>query len=151
MKSFLILPVLCLLFSCEVEGELTKSNVESVIVTPPNTPPNTSNPVPETAVLQYSGIFSPTSGISVSGGVEIYSENNEYRLRLSGFDISSGPDLKIYLSKSASPNDFVTLGNLTSARIYSVPQGVSVASYTHVLIHCQQYNHLFAIAQLTKN
>lgn len=147
MKKLLMIPVLFFLFSCETEGELTKSDLNPITITPPDT----TTPAPENAVLKYSGVFSPTSGISVSGGLKIYLDNNEYKLMLEGFTISSGPDLKIYLSKSASPDDFVTLGNLTSARVYVVPQSVSVASYSHVLIHCQQYNHLFAIAELTQN
>ncbi len=138
MKKLFMIPVLFFLFSCEKEGELTKE----VLVT---------NTISQSAVLKYTGLFSPTSGISVSGGVKIYLENNKYKLKLDGFSISDGPDLKVYLSKAATPNDFVTLGNLTSATVYDVPQGVNVASYSHVLIHCQQYNHLFAIAELIPN
>jgi len=138
MKKLFIIPVLFFLFSCEKEGELTKEGLAT-------------NTISQTAVLKYTGLFAPTSGISVSGGVKIYLENNRYKLKLDGFSISDGPDLKVYLSKAATPNDFVTLGNLTSATVYDVPQGVNVASYSHVLIHCQQYNHLFAIAELIPN
>ncbi|WP_395062444.1 DM13 domain-containing protein [Flavobacterium sp.] len=138
MKNFLILPLLLLFFGCEEQGNLTKDGFNIASIN-------------QGAILKYNGNFVPTSGISVTGQVKIYFENNQYKVELDGFTISDGPDLKVYLSKAATPNDFVSLGNLTSATIYNVPQGIDVANYSHVLIHCQQYNHLFAIAQLIQN
>jgi hypothetical protein len=138
MKKLLVLPFLLLFFSCEEEGKFTQNLVEDTPISP-------------VAQLLYTGNFEPTSGINVSGEARILSENNNYKLELSNFSISDGPDLKVYLSKSSSPNDFVTLGNLTSARIYAIPQNIDFEQYNHVLIHCQQYNHLFAIAALNPN
>jgi len=57
----------------------------------------------------------------------------------------------VYLSKSNTPTDFVNLGNLNPATVYSIPQSVDLKEYKFVLIHCQQYNHLFAVAELAKN
>lgn len=138
MKKLFLLPVLVLFFSCEVEGEFTKTIEDNPSISP-------------IATVLYSGNFVPTSGITVAGQAKIVFENNSYKVELSEFSVSSGPDLKVYLSKSSSPDEFITLGNLTSARIYSIPNGVDFNQYTHVLIHCQQYNHLFAIATLTQN
>lgn len=101
--------------------------------------------------MRFSGIFVPTSGISVSGATKIYLENGSYKLQLENFNITEGPDLKVYLSQSASPDQFLNLGNLTSQTVYSIPQSVVISEYSHVLIHCQQYNHLFAIAELQQN
>ena len=138
MKKLFVLPILLLLFACEEQGALTKDGFNVATVN-------------QGAVLKYQGAFYATSGISVAGNAKIYLENNQYKLELEGFSVSDGPDLKVYLSKADSPTDFVSLGNLTSATVYNVPQGVAVADYSHVLIHCQRYNHLFAIAQLTSN
>ena len=139
MKTkYLILPFLLLLFSCSEQGQFTQNN-------------DNETPISTVAQLLYSGDFIPTSGINVTGQAKIVLENNQYKLELSNFSISNGPDLKVYLSKSSTPNQFVTLGNLTDARIYSIPQNIDLEQYTHVLIHCQQYNHLFAIAALNKN
>jgi hypothetical protein len=101
--------------------------------------------------VKYQGVFSPTSGINGSGIVKIYLENNQYKLALENYSISSGPDLKVYLSKSNTPTDFVNLGNLNSSTVYSIPQNIDIKDYKFVLIHCQQYNHLFAVAELVKN
>ena len=136
-KLFVLLPILFLLYSCQEEGELTKS-------------------IPDTAIsananLKYYGNFEPTSGITVSGEAKIYQEGNQYKVKLDNFTISDGPDLKVYLSKSSTPTQFVNLGNLTSQTVYSIPSTVNVDDYSHVLIHCQQYNHLFAIATLIQN
>jgi hypothetical protein len=141
MKNlFAFLLGIILFTSCEKEGELSTKSLEN------NT---TSN----TAVLKYSGEFSPTSGITVSGFTKIYLENNEYKLKLENLTISDGPDLKVYLSKENTPINFVNLGNFkgNGNTFYNIPTGVNVSEYPYVLIHCQQYNHLFAIAPLTNN
>ena len=139
MKKFIfILPLLLLLLSCEVEGDLTRDTELSSPITE-NTPPVAT------------GNFMPTSGIKVTGSAKIYLSGNQNEVRLENFSVSSGPDLKVYLSKNATPTDFVNLGNLTSSTVYAIPTQVNVSNYKYVLIHCQQYNHLFAVAQLSQN
>lgn len=138
MKNILLLfTIVMLLTSCEVEGHLTRDVVPTAIG--------------NEAILKYSGTFTPTGGITVQGVVMIYSENNIHYLKLDNFDISSGPDLKVYLSKTDSPSEFVNLGNLNANVTYTIPQQVNLSDYPYVLIHCQQYNHLFAIATLQSN
>lgn len=136
-KLFFLFGISFFLFSCEKEGVLT----------------NGSNPIPtidNTATLKYSGTFVPTSGISVDGKVNVYAQSNAYQLQIENIMISEGPDLKVYLSKSDTPSSFVNLGNFkgNGTSVYTIPAQVDVSEYPYVLIHCQQYNHLFAIAQL---
>lgn len=139
MKTTLLyLFLLTLLCSCEQEGDLTQK-VVPVIIDPQNT------------VHKYEGVFSPTSGITGSGNVKIYLEDNQYKLALENYSISNGPDLKVYLSKSNTPTEFVNLGNLNPLTVYSIPKDVDLKAYKFVLIHCQQYNHLFAVAELIQN
>ena len=92
------------------------------------------------------GTFEPTSGIDVTGSAKIYLKSGERKVVLENFSISEGPDLKVYLSTSATPETFINLGDLTQATEYSIPNQVNLETYSYVLIHCQQYNHLFAIA-----
>lgn len=122
--------------SCEEEGELTRIT--------------NANEISDGATLKYSGDFAPTPGILVSGSANVYLDVNRYKVRLENFSVSDGPDLKVYLSKSATPTDFVNLGALiTSGNLtYLVPQQVDIGDYDYVLIHCQQYNHLYAVALL---
>lgn len=133
MKKILFLSfALFSLFSCEKEGDLTQTNNQTINL--------------NTAVLLKTGQFTTTTGISGSGSVKIYSENNERKLVLENYSIENGPDLKVYLSTSDAPNTFVNLGNLNPETVYVIPNSVDLNVYKYVLIHCQQYNHLFAIA-----
>lgn len=136
MLKKIIIPALLLLFiSCEKEDDMTPAIY----------------PVPNGPSLIFKGSFVPTSGITVSGEAKIYVENTARKVVLENFSISDGPDLKVYLSKSDTPNDFVNLGDLTAATVYSIPEQVNLTQYKYVLIHCQQFNHLFAIAELSMN
>ncbi len=149
MKTkLLFLPLFLMLISCEVEGDLTR-DVITVNVDQPNTIPIIVDQ--PTTITRLLGAFAPTSGISVQGKATIFLENDQFKLRLVDFSISSGPDLKVYLSKSNTPTDFVNLGNLNPSTVYSIPKNIDIKDYKFVLIHCQQYNHLFAIAELAKN
>jgi hypothetical protein len=135
MRTFLILSVaLFSLISCEKEGEFTQTNNQTINLT--------------AAVLLKTGQFTTTSGISGSGSVKIYAENNQRKLVLENYSIENGPDLKVYLSTTDQPNTFINLGNLNPETVYSIPSSVDLNVYKYVLIHCQQYNHLFAISLL---
>lgn len=138
MKNFLVLFSALLLVSCEETGKLTRDDLNLVSISQNLQP-------------QYTGVFSPTSGITVSGIVKIYRDVSQRKLKLENFSISDGPDLKVYLSKTGNPNEFVTLGNLNPTSTYLIPASIDFSEYKFVLIHCQQYNHLFATAQLTSN
>ena len=139
VKKGIYLIVLLLLFSCEEEGIFTSNDAKNQLV---NYDPNGD------FVELYRGTFNPTPGVSVNGEAVIYQQESTRYVSLENFSISSAPDLKVYLSTSASPNDFVNLGNLTSATKYAIPQEVDLEVYNFVLIHCQQFNHLYAIAAL---
>ncbi len=68
------------------------------------------------------------------------------------FSLSDGPGLFVYLSNGETPStDFVNLGDFLSpmgAQTYSVPDGVTLDSYTHVIVHCEPYDVTFAFAAL---
>jgi hypothetical protein len=135
MKKLFLLPLILLVFtSCEKEGEFTQTKNQSIDYA--------------TSVLLKTGQFTTTSGISGSGTVKIYEENNLRKLVLENYTIENGPDLKVYLSTSDAPNTFVNLGNVNATSVYVIPEAIDLNTYKYVLIHCQQYNHLFAIALL---
>ncbi len=112
-----------------------------------------NNPAPVTTVIPAlkRGVFNPTSGIQVMGVARIIEVSGVLQVQLDSFSVSSGPDLKVYLSQAATPGNHLNLGNLKSSsgtQSYSIPAGTVVSDYSYVLIHCQQYNHLFSYAKL---
>ncbi|OWP82885.1 hypothetical protein BWK59_13480 [Flavobacterium davisii] len=125
-----------LIFSCEQEGVLVKQN--------------TTLKVSESAVLLQTGNFLPTSGISAVGKVDLFLDKEQYKLKLSDVMVSSGPDLRVYLSKSDTTNSVINLGNFMNneTSTYLIPSGINIKEYRYVLIHCQQYDHIFATALL---
>lgn len=101
----------------------------------------------------YKGNFYATNGIVVQGVAKIVQDSNFQKLVIDSFSVSSGPDLKVYLSKNDYPSNFINVGALqsfTGNSSYSIPANTNLTEYKYVLIHCQQYDHLFAIAELKK-
>ena len=137
---FVLNAVLLTTVSCEKEGLLTKSGIANTTL------------ITENAILKFTGNLNATSGISGSGKVNIYLDNGTYKLSFENYTISSGPDLKVYLSKTANTtSDFINLGSANGSSVYTIPQQADLLTYKYVLIHCQQYNHLFATGLLIQN
>ncbi|CAG4990662.1 hypothetical protein DYBT9275_00583 [Dyadobacter sp. CECT 9275] len=105
------------------------------------------------ATVNLSGKFMGTSGESVSGTAKILSSGGNYSLVLDDFKTNNGPDLHVYLSKDPTPKDFIDLGLLKSVsgtQVYPITAMPDFVKYKYVLIHCQQYNHLFGVALLAE-
>lgn len=96
--------------------------------------------------LSFTGNFISGPYGTVTGIANIYADTGNYILSLKDFETSNGPDLHVYLSQEELPIHFVDLGKLKSTNgnhVYNVPGGTNINTYKYVLIHCQQYNHLF--------
>lgn len=132
MKNLIFVLLIATFVSCSKEDDITIENQQQA----------------STAVVTSFGNFTPTSGHSVSGQAKVYTDNNVRKVVLENFSISSGPDLKVYLSKTNTPNDFINLGNLASNTNFIIPTGTNLSEYKFVIIHCQQFNKIFAFAQL---
>lgn len=104
-----------------------------------------------TATVLYSGRFiNGPYGVTM-GIAQIEAVNNQWQLRLDSFNVSNGPDLKVYLSKEQQPISFISLGSLRStngSQVYAISGMPDIASYKYALIHCEKYNHLFGSAVL---
>lgn len=108
-------------------------------------------PAVNIGTVKKSGSFYGTAWIEVKGNAKVVLAGTMYTVLLDSFFVTAGPDLKVYLSKKDTPFEFINLGPLKSnsgSQSYVVPAGVDFDVYKYVLIHCQQYNHLFAIAEL---
>jgi hypothetical protein len=101
--------------------------------------------------VNYDGTFMNGPYGSVSGDVKIYQDSGQYHIGLVNVMISNGPDLHVYLSKEVQPVNFIDLGKLRSTsgnQVYTLMSVPDFSQYKYVLIHCQQYNHLFGSAAL---
>ena len=102
-----------------------------------------------TAVLKYSGDFISGPYGTVTGTAKVYLKEGRYKVALENFVSSNGPDLKVYISKEQYPVNFIKLSDLASVngnQVYDVPGSPDFTVYKYVLIHCEQYNHLFGSA-----
>ena len=97
----------------------------------------------------------------VNGSWQIVEEDGKTLIRFDkSFKTKGGPDLKIFLSplsigdvtgKTATKNA-VQLGELQSTKgtqDYILPDGVSLADFKSVLVHCEQYSVLWGGGDLT--
>ncbi|WP_371397164.1 DM13 domain-containing protein [Fretibacter rubidus] len=92
---------------------------------------------------------------SIKGDWTVVQENSQTIIRFSDdFKTKNGPDLKIFLSPQSigsvtgktAVDGAVLLGVLKSnkgAQDYVLPAGVSLASFSSVLIHCEAYSILW--------
>lgn len=140
MKNLILgLIVLLTIMSCQDEGQLAK---DPVIASPPVGIPSTQS--------NYSGVFMSAPGESVSGSARV-SGNNIHQLILENL-AANGPDLKVYLSKTDKPSDFVNLGSLSNTKsVYTIPDTIDISNYSYVIIYCQEYSVVFGVATLKKS
>lgn len=99
------------------------------------------------------GSFIGYGSEKVSGQAKIFLTNDQYMLKLENFSTTNGPDLKVYLSKAASPLDFISLGDLKSTngnQVYQINGTPDFSKYRFVLIHCERFNHLYGSAELAQ-
>lgn len=103
------------------------------------------------AVLRYQGSFQKGPYGTVSGSAMVFLGNGKLQLKLSNFMTTNGPDLKVYLSKEIQPLNFIRLGDLKSTsgnQVYDIAGTPDFMQFRYVLIHCEQFNHLFGYAEL---
>ena len=103
------------------------------------------------AVLKYQASFQKGPYGTVNGSAMVYLVNGKLQLKLSNFTTTNGPDLKVYLSREIQPLNFIRLGDLKSTsgtQVYDINGMPDFMQFKYVLIHCEQFNHLFGYAEL---
>lgn len=110
--------------------------------------------IDEDAVLIYSGTFTNGPYGKVMGTAAVFKNVDEtLAVKLENFNTTNGPDLYVYLSKEAMPIHFISLGKLKSTsgnQVYPISGMPEFMEYQYITIHCQEYNHLFGYAELSK-
>lgn len=107
----------------------------------------------------YSGEWTKKS-FKVSGTWSIVKKDGKTYVKLSSdFRTRNAPDLKIFLSPlaaSATNGGNATEGSVLVApltsnsgeQVYEIPDGVDIANFKSMLIHCEQYSKLWSAADL---
>ncbi len=101
------------------------------------------------------------AALQVKGGFEVVATDAGVELRMEeGFAVSSGPDL--YFTFSPMAAEALTDGNakdgalkveprlksLSGAQTYALPEDFSAEAYRSLAIHCWNFSHLYAAADL---
>jgi len=140
-RILLFLFATILLAGCSDETSLTSQNSEDVME--------------ENMTLLRMGPFVPlAAGKAATGSATLRTlDTGMLRLDFSdNFSLTDGPGLFVFLSNSEFiSSDAVNLGAFISpsgSQMYSLPDGVSLDSFTHVAVHCIPYNVTFAAAEL---
>jgi len=97
------------------------------------------------------GTFISANNYTVTGTARVYRQDNKLVLSLDNFNSSSGPDLRVYLSKETTPVNFISLGKLKSVtgnQLYEIPGATDLNAFNNVIIHCQQFNRVFGYTTL---
>ena len=94
--------------------------------------------VDTSSVLKLQGTFTGIGSERVTGQAKIYLQKDRYYLALENFTTTNGPDLKVYLSQQAEPNNFIKLGDLKSTngnQVYDIAGMPDFTKYKYVIIH----------------
>ncbi|NKB59270.1 MAG: hypothetical protein GKS00_23350 [Alphaproteobacteria bacterium] len=115
----------------------------------------------DTAKILTTGTFTDADGAHKGRGTATIYEGSDGRktLRLSDFEVTNGPDLKVWLVAKpgiASASDVTeskwhSLGRLKGNigdQNYDIPADVDLSKYKSVVIWCEQFSVLFSPATL---
>jgi len=118
-------------------------------------------PMPESPAAIAAGSFH-SNAHETKGTATIYRRANGSRiLRLTSFETSNGPDVRVYLVAASDVNDdatvkragFVELGKLKGNKgdqNYDIPASVDLAKYRAVTIWCARFSVNFGTAPLSE-
>jgi Electron transfer DM13 len=126
------------------------------------TPAPAQAPVAATAATKVlsEGIFRDgTPGHRGTGKVTLVSSNNQVQLQLTGFKITPGPDLKIWLvskddikkERDVTSSKYLEVAALKSPsgdQTYTLPANVDLSQYKSAVIWCKTFGVLFSAASL---
>jgi hypothetical protein len=127
----------------------------AVTPAPPAPTPEPPTPMPFVPHIIRSGQFSGADDFHFGSGTALLIETapGAFTLRFEEFSVRNGPDLHVYLStaRDGLGDGSLDLGSLKATDgsfNYEVPPGVDVSAYGSVLVWCEPFAVLFAIAPL---
>jgi hypothetical protein len=112
-----------------------------------------------TATAMTSGQFQDADRSHQGAGTATLAQTSDGRvvLQFADFSVTPGPDLEVWLVVDATPgtsaavlaSEWVSLGPLQSpegAQTYEIPADVDASAYGSVVIWCEDFSVLFAVA-----
>jgi len=123
--------------------------------------------VDETLVLSAkseviaTGMLSGADAVHKSEGTValVRQADGSLELQFSDFSVTNGPDLRVWMISDPSPEgggdvkaaDQLRLGQLKGNigdQAYRIPEGTDLSAFKSVIIYCEQFSTLFAVAEL---
>lgn len=114
-----------------------------------------------TATAMASGQFQDADARHQGAGTATLAQTSDGRivLQFGDFSVTPGPDLEVWLVAADAPStsaavlasQWVSLGSLQSAsgaQTYEIPANVDASAYGSVVIWCEDFSVLFAVASL---
>lgn len=134
----------CLAFSCGSEEEVVPDTTNDMVM----------DMTPDDQDAKGMGVFTSYAH-NLSGKAILLSDNNSNTVRLEDFNMTAGPDVYVFVSRSNnySQANVIQVAKLTSGYVDSdINLSFNSAEFTRehkfVLVYCVQYNSLFGYAEL---
>ena len=115
----------------------------------------------DTAVVLARGLFSGSDRVHQASGQATLLRQPDGRvlLQISGFEVTNGPDLKVWMISHGAPQDGGDVKSSEQLRLsplkgnigdqsYTLPEGTDVSAFKSVVIYCQMFGGLFGSAPL---
>lgn len=96
------------------------------------------------------GTFKGLAGHQAQGIAKILEINGQSFLRFEEFDVTNGPDLRVYLTPNGDVHDGIHLDKLKGSKgnqNYSL-ENIDIEMYNTVIIYCQPFGAYFGQAEL---
>lgn len=112
---------------------------------------NKDSAVQDTFEITTTGEFEGLAGHNAKGIAKIIQVNDMTFLRFEEFEVTNGPDLRVYITQNGNVQDGIHLEKLKGSRGDQnyLLENVDVHVYNTVVIYCQPFGVYFAQAELT--
>ena len=134
--------------STEVQ-EMIMEKASTMIIPISQTMPEPMEPE-DSVVLVKSGMFVGLAGHNAEGIAKIIQVNDMTFLRFEDFEVTNGPDLRVYITPEGDVKNGIHLDKLKGSKgdqNYSL-EGIDLGAFDSVVIYCQPFGVYFGEAKL---
>jgi hypothetical protein len=111
---------------------------------------NKDSPIQAAVEITKTGEFEGLAGHKAKGIAKIIQANDMTFLRFEEFEVTNGPDLRVYITPNGNVHDGIHLEKLKGSRGDQnyLLEGIDIQVYNTVVIYCQPFGVYFAQAEL---